>query len=165
MPRKPPDDPVFDPFWAAFPPRRPSPRERARRRFHALIKAGIATAEELTAAARAYAAEKRATKADPQYNLMASTFLADDCWRDYVPAEDTAEPSPVPDLDTGVHPFGGLVDRVGIKRWSTWFRPLRLERDGDLKIVIAPSKFHADRIRADFEQLLREAWGEVEVRP
>ncbi|WP_186002630.1 DnaA N-terminal domain-containing protein [Mycobacterium sp. KBS0706] len=96
---------------------------------------------------------------------MASTFLADDCWRDYVPAEDTAEPSPVPDLDTGVHPFGGLVDRVGIKRWSTWFRPLRLERDGDLKIVIAPSKFHADRIRADFEQLLREAWGEVEVRP
>lgn len=165
MPRKPPDDPVFDAFWAAFPPRRPSPRERARRRFHALINAGTATAEELTAAARAYAAERRAAKADPKYTLMASTFLADDCWRDYIPAEEPAEPPPAPELDTGVHPFGGLVDRVGIKKWSAWFRPLRLEQDGELMIVIAPTKFHADRIRAEFESLIREVWGEIEVRP
>ncbi|KGM35728.1 DnaA N-terminal domain-containing protein [Inquilinus limosus] len=165
MPRKPPDDPVFDAFWAAFPPRRPSPRERARRRFNALIKAGSATAEELTAAARAYAAERRAAKADPKYTLLASTFLADDCWRDYVPAEEAAEPPPASLPDTGVHPFAGLVDRVGIKKWSSWFRPLRLEQEGDLRIVVAPSRFHADRVRAEFGPLLRQLWGEIEVRP
>jgi hypothetical protein len=164
MPRKPPDDPVFDAFWAAYPERRPNPRERARKLFNSLIKAGIVTSEELTAAARAYAAERRTAKADPKFNWMASTFLGDERWRDYVPAEETAEPV-APELDTGVHPFAGLVDRVGIKKWSTWFRPLRLERYGEVKIVIAPSKFHADRIRAEFEPLIRQVWGEIEVRP
>ena len=163
MPRKPPEDPVFDAFWAAYPQRRPNPRERARKLFNGLIKAGTATAEELTAAAHAYAAERRAVKVDPKYNWMASTFLAEERWRDYVPAEETAAPPSSP--DTGVHPFGGLVDRVGIKKWSAWFRPLRLEQDGELKIVIAPTKFHADRIRAEFEPLIRQLWGEIEVRP
>ncbi|WP_342239679.1 DnaA N-terminal domain-containing protein [Inquilinus sp. OTU3971] len=165
MPRQPPDDPVFDAFWAAYPSRRPNPRERARKLFNALIKAGTVTAEELTAAATAYAAERRAAKADPKYNWMASTFLSEERWCDYVPAEEVAEPTPARAPDTGVHPFGGLVDRVGIKKWSTWFRPLRLEGQGEVKIVVAPTKFHADRIRAEFEQLLREAWGEIEVRP
>ncbi|WP_026872642.1 DnaA N-terminal domain-containing protein [Inquilinus limosus] len=161
MPRKPPDDPVFDAFWAVYPARRPNPRERARKLFNALIKAGTVTAEELTAAARAYAAERRAAKADPKFNWMASTFLADERWRDYLAAEEAAEAPPTP----GVHPFAGLVDRVGIKKWSTWFRPLRLERHGELHIIVAPTRFHADRVRADFEQLLRQLLGEIEVRP
>jgi len=164
MPRKPPDDPVFDAFWAVYPKRRPDPRERARRLFNALIKGGTATAEELTGAARTYAAEARQQKTEPRYCWMASTFLSDERWRDYLPVEEPVQPA-LPALDTGVHPFCGFVDRVGIKRWSTWFQPLQLERRGAVRIVIAPSKFHADRIRADFEQLLREAWGEVEVRP
>ncbi|MGO4124930.1 DnaA N-terminal domain-containing protein [Inquilinus sp. YAF38] len=165
MPRKPTDDPVFDAFWAAYPQRRPNPRERARKLFNALIKAGTVTAEELTAAAAAYAAERRAAKADPKYNWMASTFLGEERWRDYVPAEEATGSRVPPEPDTAVHPFGGLVDWVGIKKWSTWFRPLRLERQGELQIVVAPTKFHADRIRAEFEQLLREAWGEIEIRP
>ncbi len=43
------------------------------------------TAEELTAAATAYAAERRAAKADPKYNWMASTFLGEERWRDSCP--------------------------------------------------------------------------------
>ncbi|MGK9234799.1 hypothetical protein KXS07_23830 [Inquilinus limosus] len=163
MPRKPPEDPVFDAFWAVYPPRRPNPRERARKLFNALIKAGTVTAEELTAAARAYAAERRAAKADPKFNWMAPTFLADERWRDYLAAEEAAEAPPEP--EPGVHPFAGLVDRVGIKKWATWFRPLRLERQGELQIIVAPTKFHADRIRTEFGELLRAAWGDIEVRP
>jgi hypothetical protein len=57
------------------------------------------------------------------------------------------------------------VDRVGIKKWSAWFRPLQLELQRDRWVVVAPSKFHADRVRADCEQLLRQLLGEIEVRP
>jgi hypothetical protein len=95
---------------------------------------------------------------------MASTFLGDERWRDYLPTEEPSE-APAPPPDTGAHPFRCLVDRIGIKSWSTWFKPLQLEREGDLQIILAPSRFHADRIRADFEQLLRELLGEIEVRP
>ncbi len=77
-----------------------------------------------------------------------------------VPAEETTGSPAPPEPGTGVHPFGGLVDRGSASaKWSTRFRPLRLERQGELQIVIAPTKFHADRIRAEFEQLLREIVG------
>jgi chromosomal replication initiation ATPase DnaA len=65
----------------------------------------------------------------------------------------------------GLHPLGGLVDRVGIGRWTTWFKPLAVDQVEGLTIIIAPSRFHADRIRSDYEQMLRQLYGEVEVRP
>ena len=166
MPRKPAADPVFDVFWTACPKRRPNPRERARRLFNALVKAGTATAEELTAAVRAYATEMRLQKTAPQFCWMASTFLGEDRWRDYLPdAEATADPAATPAVADDRHPLGGLVDRVGIGRWTTWFKPLLVERVEGLTIIVAPSKFHADRIRSDYEQMLRQLWSEIEVRP
>ncbi len=159
MPRKPPDDPVFDAFWAVYPKRRPDPRAGAEACSTRSIKAGTATAEELTGAATAYAAEarrRRLIRTTTGWLRPSSATSAGATTSRRRRRTGSAAP---PEPDTGVHPFGGLVDRVGIKKWSAWLRPLRLERHGEVQIVIAPTKFHADRIRAEFEPLIRQVVG------
>jgi hypothetical protein len=143
---------------AAYPKRTgPDPTSLAKAIFADLVKIGE-DAEGLIAAAARYTA----TKPDPKFVPQLKTWLRQRRFEDYGPE---AEPAPAIALDADHHPFRGLVDRVGIGRWATWFKPLRLERDGELSVVIAPSKFHADRVRADFGTVLSDILGEMEIRP
>lgn len=163
MPRKPPDDPVFDAFWAAYPVRRPNPRERARTLFNSLIKRGDATAQELTDAARAYAAEVRGRKIEPRYQWMASTFLAGDRWLDYVPAPQAEIPAPAAPVD---HPLAALLPQLGDAAWRSWIAKLTVERpEAGPVIVTAPTRFAAAHIRANYAQAIETLLGEIEVKP
>lgn len=80
---------AFESFWKTYPKREGSnPKEPARKRFMAIIKAG-ADPDAVIASARAYANEMRENKQfGTPYVAQAITWLNQQRWKDYTPAPD-----------------------------------------------------------------------------
>ena len=86
------DDSLFGRFWAVYPPRLGSnPKAPAEMKFLRAVAAGI-DPEMLIGSAKAYAAAIKATKQEnTPYVAQAVTWLNQQRWQDYKPAENKTE--------------------------------------------------------------------------
>lgn len=150
---------AFSEFWGARPGRGkdPDPQGPALEAFEKLIDAGEDPAK-LIAAMRRYAAQAKSnTVAGTRYAKSASRFLTEGHWKQYaqeVAAEPAAlAPEPLPDW---LQPMTKLHDEA---RLRSWFKDVTFA-DGK---ITAPTKFIADRIRAEFAQGLLHCFKDVEI--
>ena len=68
--------PEFEAFWAAYPKRVPNPKAVAFKKWQTLLKTKTVTADELTRAAAAFAAECARLKIEQTFIVHASRFLS-----------------------------------------------------------------------------------------
>lgn len=76
-------DAKFDEFWAAYPERHGNPKEPARLKFQAAIKAG-ADPDDIIRGARNYASFMQRDGKDSKYIAHAKTWLNEKRWNDYL---------------------------------------------------------------------------------
>lgn len=85
-------DERFDEFWKVYP--RHEEKKRARDRFARILKAGEATAAQVIAGARAYAAQMQAEGREQPKVKHPTTWLNGACWEDdYTPPRPPADES------------------------------------------------------------------------
>jgi hypothetical protein len=151
--------PHFEALWAAYPARRPNPRAKAEARFAAL--ATHARPEDIAAAAEAFAAECRAQKIDGPFVPHLATWLSERRFMDYPPfATLAAAPHPT-EAEPDHAWWPSFRGRISITDFRHWIAPLVVlaQTDGEGALVQAPSRFHADRVRANHASLVARALG------
>ncbi len=152
----------FAAFWAAYPERRPNPRALAEKEFARAIKAGAA-ADDLVAAAGAYAAEVKRLGTAMEFVVHAATFLRQQRWRDYLAP---AEPIGAPTVG-GVEPDHPLWPRLkgdlDAATFNAWIGRCRYQCEGSVITLFAPSVFIGRRVAEEFGALLNRRCGPVTV--
>ena len=149
--------PPFSEFWKAYPPRQPNPRALAEAAFAAAVQAGH-TPADLVAAARGYAEECKRLGVTGPFVVHASTFLRQGRFLDYVPQRDasgTPMPATGPEID---HPlWSALRDRMSAADFRAWVGKCEVVAwsQGEALMLRAPTRFHANHLRAHFLVQLR----------
>jgi hypothetical protein len=84
----------FDAFWEAYPKRKPwpNPKATAKKAFDKALKRG-ATPQDLVTGATMYSEFCRDHGTQPQFICMASTFLNQDRYEDYLDYESAPKPA------------------------------------------------------------------------
>lgn len=147
----------FEAFWAAYPTRKPNPRALAEAAFGAAVSGG-AKPSDLVASAAGYAAECKRLSTGNDFIVHARTFLTQARWLDYLPKEDApraaAAITPNP-----AHPLASLHRLLGAAEWRAWIAPVEIVSwsEGAVALLVAPSKFHRDRLRQQHAPALRAA--------
>lgn len=149
---------AFEAFWKAYPPRRPNPRLEAAFAFAKALK-HHATAEQLIAAAAAYAAEVVAKGTKEEFIVHARTFLSKGRYLDYLPDPEAAAPAPA--AAEPEHPlWARLQGHVDLPTFHAWIGKCEVEDETHLVVTLkAPSHFVAQHIAAEFRPLLERALG------
>lgn len=150
----------FGRFWLAYPHRVPNPRALAAAEFARVVKAG-ATPDQLIAAAAAYAAEVKRLGTGNDFIVHARTFLRQGRWADYLEAAaEAAQPGPA----EPTHELWPLLKNdMDAATFTAWIGRCRVERSGDLVMVIAPSAFIGSRVSDEFGVLLKRRLGRVSI--
>lgn len=145
----------FEAFWKAYPPRRPNPRLVAAQAFAKIVK-HHATAEQLIAAAAAYAAEVVLKRIKEESILHARTFLAQGRYLDYLPPPEAAAAAPAPTAEPEHPLWPRLQGHVDLPTFQAWIGKCQvLELTESRLILRAPSSFVAARMREEFLPLMR----------
>lgn len=136
----------FDAFWRAYPTRSPNPRAMAEVAFGAAIKAGALPAD-LVAAAGGYAAECKRLGTTNDFIVHARTFLGQARWRDYLPKPEAVAAAAKP--ADPAHPLACMQHLMGAAEWRAWIAPVEIAAwcEGAVALLVAPNKFHRDRLR------------------
>jgi len=144
---------AFERFWRAFPRRRPNPKVEARKAFALQVQKG-ADPEDLVRAAAGYAEECRREKVDPPFIVHARTFLRQERWQDYL-----GEAEALPAAAAPRHPElkKRLVPPLSEADFAVWIEPLSFEPQYARVVVWCPSRFHLERVRVNYEDLLCKA--------
>ena len=157
---------LFGQFWAAYPLRPLNPRRPAEVEFARALEAGH-TGEALVAAAAAFARQVAAEGVAPTYRPHARTWLAQQRYLDFLPAEGGVSGA-VSGGGAGAvsgggtaHPlwprFRGLLSP---ELFASWIAPLGILAlpEGGL-LIRAPSRFVADRVRSLHAATIERAMG------
>ncbi|WP_431281637.1 DnaA N-terminal domain-containing protein [Humitalea sp. 24SJ18S-53] len=146
----------FEAFWAAYPKRIPNPRAMAEAAFGRTVQGGAAPSD-LVAAATGYAAECRRQGISNDFIVHARTFLGQARWIDYLP-KPKASASAATAVDPA-HPLAALQPLFGAAEWRAWILPIEIASltEGMSALLVAPSKFHRDRLRQQHAPALQAA--------
>ncbi len=142
--------PEFEAFWAAYPKRiGTNPKKPAFRAWEKMRK--IASAEDLSRAAKNFAAECVKLKTDPAFVPHTRTWLAQERWTDYL---GTPPDSPPPDGggEDLPHLFYVLRDRrpdLTVAVWKSWLAPLKIsKKSGEPINITAPTAFESSQCQS-----------------
>jgi hypothetical protein len=138
----------FEAFWSAYPKRVPNPKAVAFQKWQTLLKTKTVTAEELTRAAAAFAAECARLKTEQTFIVHARTFLSQGRFSDYLPKPEAVQAVPA-DLPELFHRLRARRPDLTEAVWKSWLASLRLEFRPKATIT-APSAFHRQRVETDW---------------
>jgi hypothetical protein len=158
---------AFERLWAAYPQRRPNPRDMARATFRALARR--VDPERLVQAAEAFAAEVRALGIKPEFIPHTRTWLHQRRWQDYPPFKpDPASAAPAAEEPAIDHPWWpACAGSVAPHEFRSFLARLWVvdHAEGESALLGAPSRFVADTCRARYLPLLCRALrvGRIEI--
>ncbi len=136
----------FEAFWSAYPRRiGTNPKKLAYNAWTKMLKQ--ASADDLTRAAKAFAAECAKLKTDPAFVPHARTWLNQERWTDYLGS--SPDTPPEGDGEDLPHLFHILRDRrpdLTVAIWKSWLAPLKIsKKSGEPIIITAPTAFESSQ--------------------
>lgn len=139
------------------------PNTRRSETIEALRAEGVPTLPELTRAAKRYFASlSRNRRHDPAFSVTAANFIRKEMWREHPAPAPTPAAAPLPPVVVwdGHAAADALRAELSEPIFNTYFAPCALSMVDDvLPVLLAPSKFIADRISEKYSRQLDRAFG------
>lgn len=138
------------------------PNTRRAEALDAMRTDGVPSLADLTAAAKRYHdGLSRGRKHDPAFAVTAAKFIREEMWRDFPPPAPavTTQAPPATEVWSGHAAADTLRDELGEAIFNTYLAPCQLNVVEGIAVLIAPSKFIADRISDKYADRLDAAFG------